>query len=676
MIRTAFAALVLAAASSSALADLQLASLFTDHMVVQRGAACPIWGKATPGAKVELFSDDGKPLGSTVANDAGFFRLKLPVFAEGKAHAFTVKSGDDSVSVSDVLAGEVWIGSGQSNMQWSVWDSNDRENEVKSATYPNIRFFSVPRKTSDVPVEDVEAKWVICSPESVGGFSAVAYSFGRMLHKELNVPVGLIHSSWGGTIAETWTPKKQIDAMSDLPGVAALRQSLEESLDPAGRERLGKAAIEWQARRDKLMDSTSDVAKDWARVDFDDSNWAAIDQPGDWHPIDPASGFGWLRKTIDVPAEMAGKDATLSLGRIDDYDVTFVNGQQVGVMRPSDGPGWNVERQYTVPGALLKAGKNVIAVRVLDTGGAAGIAGPADAMKLTSEGSTPIALAGGWRFKLEQSIDPSADPRPNNPAEPGNPNLPSRLYNAMIHPLGDYTIRGAIWYQGESNAGRPEEYERVMTSMIGAWRDQLGSADADGFSFYQVGLANFMAPTDDPNKPSNWARLREAQRQIGKNVKRAGVTVTLDIGDEKDIHPRNKQDVGKRLALIALKDTYGKDVVSRGPTLKEVTFEGATVIVHYDNIGGGLVAKDGALGSFSIAGADGKFVWADAKIEGDTVVLSSKDVPTPTQVRYAFADNPKVSLFNKEGLPAEPFEEKHVVHQGASEETKAPASPK
>ncbi len=241
----------------------------------------------------------------------------------------------------------------------------------------------------------------------------------------------------------------------------------------------------------------------------------------------------------------------------------------------------------------------------------------------------------------------------------GNPNLPSRLYNAMIHPLHDFAIKGAIWYQGESNAARANEYEKVLSTMIGAWREQVGVGD---FPFYQVGLANFMAPTDDPNKPSNWAHLREAQRQIGRNVKNAGMTVTIDIGEEKDIHPKNKQDVGKRLALMALDDAYGKTLVSRGPTLKDVKFDGAKAIVSFDHVGSGLMAKDGEssgkLDSFSIAGEDGKFAWADASIEGDTVILTSKEVPNPTQVRYAFADNPKATLFNKEGLPAEPFEAK------------------
>jgi sialate O-acetylesterase len=655
-VRTVLAALVLASACSSALAEIKLSPIFSDHMVIQRGVACPIWGNAEPGAKVEISLEDGKSVASSVANDKGFFRAKLPVLAEGTPHTITVKAGDDTVTLSDVLAGEVWIASGQSNMQWSVSESNNAAEEIKNANHPNIRLFYVPRTTSDEPIETIDAKWQVCSPETIGGFSAVAYFFGRDLNKELNVPIGLIHTSWGGTIAETWTPAKQIEALNVLPGVAKLSTTLKDSKTPEGRERIEKSLKEWYTRKDKLLTEASDTSKDWASADFDDSAWSSVEQPGDTRAIENHNGVGWLRKTVEVPADLAGKDLTLRLARIDDFDVTSFNGERVGDVLPSSGGGFITNRVYTVPGKLVKAGKNVIAIRVLDTGGAAGLGGPSQDMKLEAkdDAGKMISLTGTWKFKLEQALD-AADPRPNNPADPGNPNMPSRLYNAMIHPLHDFAIKGAIWYQGESNAERFAEYEKVLSTMIGAWREQFGVGD---FSFYQVGLANFHAPTDDPNQPSEWAYLRQAQRDVARNVKNAGMSVTIDIGEEKDIHPKNKQDVGKRLALLALKDTYGKNIVSRGPTLKEAKFESEKVILSFENFGSGLVAKDGLAQSFSLAGEDGKFAWADAKIEGDTVVLSAKDVKNPARVRYAFADNPKATLFNKEGLPAEPFEAK------------------
>ncbi len=668
MLRTALAALVLAAAASSALADvkgnpslIRLAPLFTDHMVLQRGLACPIWGTATPGAKVSVSLDDAKSVATATADEKGAFRLKLPKLGEGSPHVIKIDAGAESVTLSDVVAGEVWICSGQSNMQWTVWDTNDRENEVKNANFPNIRFFSVPHKTSDSPLDTFDAaggpplKWEVCTPQTVGGFSAVGYFFGRMIHKELNVPVGLIHTSWGGTIAEAWTPAKEIEQLNVLPGVAGLSQQLKQTHDPAFQEQQRKNLADWCARAVANLEKIDPANVAWSTADFDDSGWKTLPSPGDWRAQGVPNGLGWLRKTIDVPADLAGKDMTLSLGIVDDFDVTYVNGEKVGAVEPSVDWNFFTPRNYKVPGKLIKAGKNVIAVRVLDTGGAGGINGPGEQMKISAsdDAGKSIPLAGDWKVISERSIDPQTDPRPSNLADPNNPNFPSRLYNAMIHPLHDYAIKGAIWYQGESNADRAGEYEKVLSTMIGAWREQIGVGE---FPFYQVGLANFMAPTDDPNKPSNWAHLREAQRQIGRNVKNAGMTVTIDIGEEKDIHPKNKQDVGKRLALMALKNTYGKDVVSRGPTLKAVTFDGAKAIVSFDNIGSGLMAKEGKLESFAIAGDDGKFAWADASIEGDTVVLSSKDVPNPTQVHYAFADNPKASLFNKEGLPAEPFE--------------------
>lgn len=662
-----------AAAAEKTVSALKLAPMFSDHMVVQRGVESPIWGVAAPGAKVEIFIEDGKPVGSTTADAKGAFRMKLPVLSEGAPHRIVITAGNDTEELTDVLAGEVWICSGQSNMQWSVFDSNDRDQEIQSANHPQIRFLTVPRKTSDTPQETFEAQWQVCSPETVGGFSAVGYFFGRELHQELNVPIGLINSSWGGTIAETWTPAKEIAALGDLPGVAKLSTTLKESQDPVGRERLAQALRNYDARADRLLVEPGEVAADWAKPDFDDSGWTSIEQPGDWRTLEPANGLGWMRRAVDVPAELAGKDLTLRLARVDDFDVTFFNGERVGDVLPSSGGGFITSRNYTVPGKLVKAGRNVIAVRILDTGGAGGLGGPGQEMKLepkpASDGasggsSTPLAgssipLAGEWKFKLERGIDPAREGRPLNPADPGNPNMPSRLYNAMIYPLHDFGIRGAIWYQGESNAARHAEYERVLSTMIGAWRQQFrGAADAASFPFYQVGLANFQAPTEDPNQPSDWAYLREAQRQVDRNVKNVGMTVTIDIGEARDIHPRNKQDVGKRLALLALEETYGKDLVSRGPTLKEATFDGGRVVVSFDHVGSGLVAKGETLKSFAIAGEDGKFAWADAKIEGNTVVLTSADVPAPTQVRYAFADNPVASLFNQEGLPAEPFQAK------------------
>lgn len=662
-VRSAFTALILAAATSSALADLKLAPMFTDHMVLQRDVACPIWGTADAGAKVEISLGEGKQTVSAVANEKGAFRATLPVMQVGEPITLTIKAGSDTVTLKDVLIGDVWVASGQSNMQWSVAASANPDEEIKNAKHPNIRLYYVPRVTSDKPVDEIDAKWEVCSPETVAEFSAVAYYFGRHLNAELNVPIGLIHTSWGGTIAEAWTPAKQIQAMNDLPGVAKLSETLRLSQDPEGRAKLEKVMADWYTRKDKLLNEPSEVSKDWAKPDFDDSSWTSLQQPGDWRATDDRNGVGWVRKTVDVPSDLTGKDLTLRLARVDDHDVTYFNGQRVGDVLPSSGGGFITNRVYTVPGNLVKAGKNVIAIRVLDTGGAGGLGGPAADMKLEAKENADkaIGLAGEWKFKLEQAIDPMRDPRPSNPADPGNPNLPSRLYNAMIHPLHDFAIKGAIWYQGESNAQRHGEYERVLSTMIGSWRDQFGVGD---FPFYIVGLANFMAPTDDPNKPSEWAYLREAQRQVGRNLKNAGTTVTLDIGEQFDIHPKNKQDVGKRLALIALDDTYGKDVVSRGPTLRNAKFDGNKVVLSFDHVGGGLVAKDGLAQSFSVAGEDGKFAWADAKIEGDTVVLTARGVSQPLMVRYAFADNPKVTLFNKEGLPAEPFQEGKAVFGG------------
>jgi sialate O-acetylesterase len=644
----------LASVRASVLADIRLGSLFGDHMVIQRGIEAPVFGKTTSDARVSV-AIDGKEVARTEADTDGTFEVKLPVLDAPGPYTITITSGDDTVTLNDVLAGDVWVCSGQSNMQWTVAASTNPAQEIAAANYPNIRLVHVPRVPKPEPIEHVKLNWTPTTPETVNAFSAVGYFFGRHLHQELGVPIGLINTSWGGTRAESWTPLARLESMRTLSGVNRLLEIREAAQKPGAEEEHRAKLLAWHKAtgRDNSPPTAESLAL--ASPEFDDADWQTLDATSDWARAGVKGGIVWARKVIDVPAELAGQELTLNLGLIDDMDRTYFNGEEVGKTGLDAPQPAMTQRQYKVPASQVKAGRNVVAVRIFDIGGGFGLKGPADQM-VASVGDTRWPLANEWKVKHEQPLRALTAQDPKHPGAmfgPENPHTPGNLFNGMVAPLGQFGIKGAIWYQGESNAPDFAEYEQVMTTMIESWRDQF---KVDAFPFYLVGLANFQPATDDPNKPSNWAGLREAQRQIARNVENAGMSVTIDIGNPADIHPQNKQDVGKRLALIALKDTYGKDLVSRGPTFDRAEFGQGKVTLHFANVGGGLKAAGETLESFSVAGADGVFVWADAKIEGDTVVVSSATVPAPVKVRYAWADNPKASLFNAEGLPAEPFE--------------------
>jgi sialate O-acetylesterase len=400
-----------------------------------------------------------------------------------------------------------------------------------------------------------------------------------------------------------------------------------------------KRVADWYAKNDP----GSKQGSSWHSADADTSGWKVMALPTAWEKagMPEFDGVVWFRKEVELPASAAGKTAGLSLGPIDDYEATWVNGTPVGTTATYD-----ADRKYTVPAGLLKPGKNTVTVRVSDIRGAGGFTGKPEQMTLTPAGGAAISLAGEWEYKV--SADLTKTP-PYPIALTNNPNVPTVLYNGMIAPLVPFAIKGAIWYQGESNAGRDEQYSRLLPTLIADWRDRFG---VGAFPFYIVQLASYKAqdtePTDDP-----WPRLREAQHRTAKTVPSSGIATAIDIGDANDIHPKNKQEVGRRLALNALAQTYGKKVVYSGPVYKTMKIENGSARLSFDHVGGGLVAKGGTtLTGFAVAGDDKKFVWADARIDGNTVVVSSPKVPKPAAVRYAWASNPVCNLYNKAGLPA------------------------
>ena len=625
--------------------DVKAHSLFTDHMVLQRGVPVPVWGSADAGGTVTV-SIAGQTA-SAVADAKGRWMAKLTPLEAGGPHELTI-AGDNSITLKNVLVGDVWICSGQSNMEQGIAACANPQEEIAKADYPRIRLFMVPHNIAGEPQTAVNASWQVCSPATVaaggwGGFSGAAYYFGRHLHKELDVPIGLIQTCWGGTIAEAWTSAEALRAMPDFkPAVEQFEQLVADLRK--GKDSYEQRVADWWRTND------SGSAKGWAGPAFDASAWKSMTLPQQWEKVAELGSFDgliWFRRQADVPAAWAGKDLVLELGPIDDCDTTFFNGTQVGATDV-----WTTARRYTVPGKLVKAGKNLIAVRVLDTGGGGGVYGQPAQMKLSQSGGAgkPMSLAGPWSYQVAAPMG-KLPPLPVK-AVGGSPNVVTVLYNGMIAPLLPCAIKGAIWYQGESNAGRAMQYRTLLPTMIKDWRTRFGVGD---FPFFIVQLANFMGVQTTPVQ-SGWAELREAQLLTAQGDPKVGVAVITDIGDAGDIHPKNKQDVGKRLALSALAIAYGRKLVSSGPEFRSMKVEGSKARLTFAHVGGGLVAKGGdKLKGFAVAGDDKQFHWADAAIEGESIVVSSPDVARPVAVRYNWANNPIGNLFNKEGLPAGPF---------------------
>jgi len=558
----------------------------------------------------------------------------------------------------------VWLCSGQSNMEMPLTGFppgaliRDWEQEIANADFPGLRMFTVKRDVDFNPKDDCIGDWQVCTPKSARYFSATAYFFGRMIHKELNVPVGLIHSSWGGTPVESWTDQKHLSAFAEFDSV------LKQISANQGQIRVLEA---WLDQRQQLRVDDSKENK-WAILDFkdeqaatpafDDHTWKTMELPRIWETseIGQFDGVVWFRRTIDLPENMLHKDLILELGPIDDMDVTCFNGVRIGETQKEGF--WNTNRRYHIPGNLAKAGDNVLAVRVMDNQGGGGIYGTAGQMKIYAkdDSTMTVSTAGSWKylpvaeyrggtFYLFDLASRNYYERPKLTVDLG-PYTPTTLYNAMINPLVPYTIRGAIWYQGEANTGNPEQYTYLFPAMIRDWREVWGLGE---FPFYFVQIAPF-----DYGTGTRSQALREAQMKT-LDVPHTGMAVTLDIGDPGNIHPANKQDVGRRLALWALAKTYGREMVCSGPIYRSMDVAGNRIVLSFDYADDGLTALGKPLDHFQIAGKDRVFRDANAQLKGNTVVVSSPAVSEPVAVRYCWDNTSEASLFNKTSLPASSF---------------------
>lgn len=627
-------------------AKVTLPSVFSDNMVFQQKTNVAIWGIADAGKTVKVVATWNNKTYTAKAGSDGKFKVVLPTPSYGGPYNISISDGDVT-KLSNVLIGDVWICSGQSNMEMPLagWGKvNNYEQEINDANYPNIRLLHTVQVTSNSPLKDAKVYndgWQACTPKYVANFSSVAYFFAREINKKTGVPIGLINTSWGGTIAEAWT---SAGTLKTIPDFVEAVHKIETSSKDKDASSFKQKLEAWQKL---VLDKDAGIAQGkpaWLDASLDVSSWKSMVLPSLWEKsgMPDFDGVVWFRKNITIPQSWAGKDLKVNLGTIDDNDVTFFDGEKIGQTE-----GFNVPRTYTIPANKVKAGTFALVVRVFDGVGDGGLYGDKNVLSLVSANGERLSLDGDWQYKVGLNLKEVAP----MPASNDGPNRVTVLYNAMINPYLQFPIKGAIWYQGESNAGRANQYRKLFPAMIKDWRK---SWNQPNFPFYFVQLANFMQAVREP-KPSEWAELRDAQRET-LSLPNTGMAVSIDIGDAVDIHPKNKQDVGKRLAFIALAKDYGVKIPYSGPVYQSQKVEGSAIELTFGSTDGGLKASDGTeLKGFSVAGSDQKFHWAKAVIKGNQVVVSSAEVPNPVSVRYAWADNPQCNFVNGAGLPASPF---------------------
>ncbi|EJL64301.1 sialate O-acetylesterase [Flavobacterium sp. CF136] len=614
-------------------ANVRMPLLFSDGMVLQQNKSIPVWGWADAGEKVEI--QFNKQIKTVTADKNGKWMVSLNAEKAGGPFELSI-TGKNKIVIKDVLVGEVWICSGQSNMEFQVYKTMNSQAEINDSNYPMIRHFGVAQDLSGTPKDDLKAgKWEASSKETVGNFTAVGYYFAKKLYAELKIPIGIINTSWGGTCVETWTSREAFEKNDEFKDMIANVPSV--NMDAIFETY--KKSLLGNIQKIQGFEVTMANENQFKEFDFKDANWPEIKVPSLWEnqQIGNIDGIVWMRKTVVLSAEQAKKEAVLYLSKVDDEDQTYVNGVQVGTNTI-----WEAKRVYKIPAGVLKEGANVIAVKITDYSGGGGIYGdPAD-LKIDFKDSA-VALDGLWKFNVVQvkvSVSPNS--------------YPSLLYNAMVNPLVPYAFEGVLWYQGEANVTRANQYKKAFPLMITDWRTKWNQGN---FPFYFVQLSTFNEFNGNSKVGSRWAELREAQTQTLK-LPNTGMAVTTDIGNAKDIHPTNKQDVGLRLAAIALNNVYGKKRVYSGPTFKSQEVKGNEIILTFNNIGAGLAASDNSenVKGFEIAGADKVFHSAKAIIKNNKIIVSSAEVPNPVAVHYGWADDDtEINLYNKEKFPASPF---------------------
>jgi len=619
----------------SAAAQVSMPKVFSNHMVLQRDMEIPIWGNAPAGTQITAVLGDAQTKG--IAGENGKWMLHLPPFKAGgpyKLIVFQTGKPDQKIEFDDVLVGDVWLASGQSNMEWQVQQANDAAKEIKQADYPNIRFFFVAHNKSVKPESDVlGGSWKVCDSVNIKTSSAVAYYFARKIHADIHVPIGILQTTWGGTPVEAWTSKEMLLS-------SPITRSMVLANDSVTNQHFVKDSLDLVRFWDIVYQPKNQTEKTVTQASYDDSKWAEVKMPSVLKAsgISAYEGMIWLRKIVDIPAGFATKDVTLHLGHPEMNYSVYINDKEICKTI------WNANENhtYTIPAGVLHTGKNIIAVRMAYLWGGGGFNPPAEEMYI-SDGSTRLSLAGEWKYKKE--LEPSL-PKIHNYHY-----YPTYLYNAMLNPVIPYGLKGFLWYQGEANDTLAYNYRTLFPMMISDWRIRW----QQGYlPFLYVQLPNYKKRQTEPME-SEWAELREAQAMTLAQPN-TGMVCAIDLGEAKTIHPTNKQDVGFRLALLADKVAYQKDIIVSGPIFSSYKIEGNMIRISFSESRSGLKTKDNlSPREFTIAGADKKFYRAIARIIGDELIIRSDKVANPVAVRYAWSDNPDCNLINAEGFPAIPF---------------------
>ncbi|MFA6087756.1 sialate O-acetylesterase [Mucilaginibacter sp.] len=630
---------------------VRLSNLFSDNMVLQRQKQIKIYGTVNTKASFEVEFAGKKKKVST--SGQGNWEVTFPAMEAGGPYQLKIVS-DSSFTLKNILLGDVWICSGQSNMEWVLRRTLNGPYELKKANCDGIRFFTVPKNVASFPTENTkDASWKTCSTDNAWEFSAVAYFFARDLYAKYNVPIGIIHSSWGGTPAESWISREAIATHPDYKQKAdSLAKAFESgnTIEVLQKQVYTNNSLPYLK---SLLQKDRGFIEKWNKNDYNDAGWKPFIVPGTLEQFGPNDYKGsiWLRKHIKIPASMSGQDLTLIMEKLNERDITYFNGTEVGRIAGAGG-----KRVYRIPKAMVNQGENVITIRLESFIKPAGFeARDASIIRLEqmveTDSPTTIPLAGEWKYMPGLPLaDYPQQPKPSITVS----SLPSVLYNGMIVPLEKFTIKGFLWYQGENNAEKAFQYKTLFPLLIKDWREKFNQGDLP-FIFTQ--LSGYGPITNDP-VDNFWAELREAQFQT-LTLPNTGMAVTIDIGDPYDIHPLNKQVVGKRLAAEAMKLVYGESDINTSPLYQSVTYNADSVRIKVTNAPKGLMTKGTtAPKGFAIAGADKKFVWANAKIEGNEIVIWQKNIK-PAAVRYAWTGSPVESnganVFNKEGFPLSPF---------------------
>lgn len=665
-----FFILIIVSCSGPSETTLSVNSLFTDNMIIQQNAKLSVWGNAKSGSLIHVQSSWGVKATTTTNFEGKWSVILNTPAADHEQHKLIISNENQTRVVQNILLGEVWLASGQSNMEMPLKGFNytkikevveGADKEISEANFPEIRMFTVNRNIAFEQSDKLEGSWIESSPETVKEFSAVAYFFAKKLHLELNVPIGIIHSSWGGSPAESWT---RLDYLKQVNGFQNTEDRLQIALDP------NSPYNKWLLDHEfVLWDSLIEVDQmKWIKAkhkrfvlsEFEDSSWEKMNQTeiSQVFEKNDFNGIVWLRQKINF-VKLPEGNVTLDIGKTDDLYAVFLNGQLVARKEY-----WGeASSQYVIPKSIIKKGLNTIAIRFIDVWGIGGL--DADSNRgFYIENEKIKSLEQSWRvnvvayqtngdfYLLKQGIDEIVYPKPNR--MPHHPNSPTVLYNGMIAPLVPYAIKGVIWYQGESNESRAEQYSHLFPALIDSWRAAWNNPN---MPFYYVQIAPYGGGSwgDNSNKKETGPELRESQMQTLTNND-VGMVIITDLGDEKLIHPPKKKEVGERLALWAMAKNYNyDDLVYSGPVFRSVEFINNKALVSFEHAESGLFCPDSEIRYFELAGTDGQYYPAKAYITKNQVVVWAKKVPNPKKIRYAWKNYVKVNLFNMEGLPASSF---------------------